>query len=219
MVYKIKQSNNKKSQYQKGNTLIEAMVSLVILSFGLLGIAGLLLASTGQQKNSQSYSVASILVNDIAERMRANKDDLALNTNNYITPNITNYEQAVAFTRNNGSNNNSNGDDDDDGGSGSSSTNCNTLGVNCSAPGALASSDLNTWLGRINTELPGGAGVITQLANDDVTSRRVVITWNDKATSTAENASTPIDSVNCPANFLSAVTPTTVRCITVAFRP
>lgn len=219
MVYKIKQSNNKESQYQKGNTLIEAMVSLVILSFGLLGIAGLLLASTGQQKNSQSYSVATILVNDIAERMRANKDDLALNTNNYITPNITNYEQAVAFTKNNSSNNNSNGDDDDDGGSGSSSTNCNTLGVNCSAPGALASSDLNTWLGRVNTELPGGAGVITQLANDDVTSRRVVITWNDKATSTSENASTSIDGVNCPANFLSESTPKTVRCITVAFRP
>ena len=102
---------------------------------------------------------------------------------------------------------------------GSSSTNCNTLGVNCSAPGALASSDLNTWLGRINTELPGGAGVITQLANDDVTSRRVVITWNDKATSTSEKASTSMDSVNCPANFLSATTPRTVRCITVAFRP
>lgn len=220
MVYKIKYLNNNKSQYQQGNTLIEAMVSLVILSFGLLGIAGLLLASTGQQKNSQSYSVASILINDITERMRANKDDLALNTDNYITPNISNYEQAVAFTKNNGSNNNSNGDDDDDdGGSGSSSTNCNTLGANCSAPGALASSDLNTWLGRINTELPGGAGVITQLANDDVTSRRVVITWNDKATSTAENASTSIDTVNCPANFLSAATPTTVRCITVSFRP
>mgnify|MGYP000509385443 FL=1 len=116
MVYKIKHSNNQKSQYQKGNTLIEAMVSLVILSFGLLGIAGLLLASTGQQKNSQSYGVATILVNDIAERMRANKDDLALNTNNYITPNITNYEQAVAFTKNNSSNNNSNGHDDDDDG-------------------------------------------------------------------------------------------------------
>ncbi len=218
MVYKIKQLNNNKSQYQKGNTLIEAMVSLVILSFGLLGIAGLLLASTGQQKNSQSYSVATILINDIAERMRANKEDLALNTNNYITPNITNYEQAVTYTRNNGSSNSSHGEDDD-GESGSSLTNCNNLGVNCSEPGALASSDLNTWLGRINTELPGGAGVITQLANDDVTSRRVVITWNDKATSTSENASTSIDGVNCPANFLSPATPRTVRCITVAFRP
>lgn len=219
MVYKIKQINNNKSQYQQGNTLIEAMVSLVILSFGLLGIAGLLLASTGQQKNSQSYSVASILVNDITERMRANKNDLLQSTNNYMTPNLTSYEQAVAYTQNNSSNNHSNGNDDDDDGSGSSSTNCDALGANCSAPGALASSDLNTWLGRINTELPGGAGVITQLANDDVTSRRVVITWNDKATSTAENASTSIDGVNCPANFLSSSTPRTVRCITVAFRP
>ena len=203
MVYKIKHLNNNKSQYQQGNTLIEAMVSLVILSFGLLGIAGLLLASTGQQKNSQSYSVASILINDITERMRANKNDLLQSTNNYMTPNLTSYEQAVDYTKN----------------PPTSTINCNHLEVDCSAQGDLAASDLNTWLRRINTELPGGAGVITQLANDDVTSRRVVITWNDKATSTSENASTSIDAVNCPANFLSSTTPRTVRCITVAFRP
>ena len=218
MVYKIKQSDNKKNQYQKGNTLNEAMVSLVILSFGLLGIAGLLLASTGQQKNSQSYSVASILVNDITERMRANKDDLALSTDNYITPNLTSYEQAVAYTKNN--NSGSGGDDNDDGGSSSSSSvNCNEVGVDCSASGALAKSDINAWLGRINTELPGGAGRITQLDKDDVTSRQVVIMWNDKATSTAENSATQKDSVNCPTGILTETTPKTVRCITVAFRP
>lgn len=220
MIYKIKK-NNVKTPLQKGNTLIEALVSLTILSFGLLGIAGLLLASAGQQKNSQSYGVASILVNDITERMRANQADLSLTTtnNNYTTPNVTTYEQAVTNTRNSqNNNNNSNGDDDDD--DNSSNTGCNTVGSNCTAPGAVATSDMQSWLGRINTELPGGAGRILQLNNDNITSRQVVIMWNDKATSQAESNSTTADTVNCPMGVISSgVTPVTVRCITVAFRP
>lgn len=215
MIYKVNKNKLKtNTKTQKGNTLIEALVSLTILSFGLLGIAGLLLASTGQQKNSQSYGVASILVNDITERMRANRMDLALANNNYITPNITTYQQALTNAQNVRSSAN-NGDDDD----GASSSNCNIVGGNCSAPGVLATSDLQTWLTRVNTELPGGAGRILQLNQDDNTSRQVVIMWNDKATSTTENANTAVDNVNCPTNVLGTNTPITVRCITVSFRP
>jgi type IV pilus assembly protein PilV len=210
MIFKIKK-NNIKTPLQKGSTLIEALVSLIILSFGLLGIAGLLLASAGQQKNSQSYGVASILVNDITERMRANQADLSLTApiSNYTTPNVTTYAQAVANTINSQNNN---------------STACNTVGntvdPNCTAPGAVAASDMQSWLGRINTELPGGAGRILQLNNDNITSRQVVIMWNDKATSQAESNSTTADSVNCPTGvIINGVTPVTVRCITVAFRP
>lgn len=217
MIYKVNKNKLKTNiKTQKGNTLIEALVSLTILSFGLLGVAGLLLASSGQQKNSQSYGVASILVNDITERMRANKIDLALANNNYITPNITTYQQALTNAQNVRAGTN-NGDDDDD--DGASSSNCNIVGGNCSAPGVLATSDLQTWLTRVNTELPGGAGRILQLNQDDITSRQVVIMWNDKATSAAENANTAVDNVNCPAGVLAPNTPITVRCITVSFRP
>jgi type IV pilus assembly protein PilV len=188
--------------------LIEAMVSLIILSFGLLGIAGLLLASAGQQKNSQSYGVASILVNDITERMRANKPDLSLSApnNNYTTLNVTTYEQAVQNTKNSQNN--------------STTTACTAGQTNCPPPDIVATNDMRSWLGRINTELPGGAGRILQVNNDDITFRQVVIMWNDKATSQAENNSTTADSVNCPTGVItSGVTPVTVRCITVSFRP
>lgn len=209
MIYKVNKNKLKTNiKTQKGNTLIEALVSLTILSFGLLGIAGLLLASSGQQKNSQSYGVASILVNDITERMRANRIDLTLANNNYITSNITTYQQALTNAQNVRAGTN-NGD----------ASNCNIVGGNCSAPGVLATSDLQTWLTRVNTELPGGAGRILQLNQDDITSRQVVIMWNDKATSAAENANTAVDNVNCPANVLGTNTPITVRCITVSFRP
>lgn len=205
MKYKFKK-NNRKVALQKGNSLIEAMVSLTILSFGLLGIAGLLLASAGQQKNSQSYGLASLLVNDITERMRANKADLSLPTNNYTTPNVVTYAQALQ-------NNSSFTSPDPE------QIDCNSLQISCTAPGSVAVSDMRAWMSRISTELPGGAARITLLNNDDVTSRQVVVMWNDKAANQAEQNSTTPDNVNCPANVISTSTPSTVRCITVSFRP
>ena len=54
--------------------MIEVLVTMIILSIGLLGLAGLQL--TGMRSiNSASYKTeASVLIDDIAERMRANPD-------------------------------------------------------------------------------------------------------------------------------------------------
>ena len=56
-----------------GFTLIEMLVALLVLSFGLLGLA--MLQAAGQKFNSDSYmrSQATILAYDIIDRMRANK--------------------------------------------------------------------------------------------------------------------------------------------------
>ena len=56
-----------------GFTLLEVLVSLLILSVGLLGIAGLQL--TGLRSNQSAYvrSQATILAYDILDRMRANR--------------------------------------------------------------------------------------------------------------------------------------------------
>ena len=60
------------STYQSGVTLMESMVALVILSVGLLGLAGIHV--TGMRGNNGAYlrTQAAILVNDLAERMHAN---------------------------------------------------------------------------------------------------------------------------------------------------
>lgn len=59
---------------QQGATLLEVLVAVVILSVGLLGMAGL--QATSVQANQGAYyrSQASILANDMADRMRANRD-------------------------------------------------------------------------------------------------------------------------------------------------
>lgn len=72
---------------QKGFTLLEAMVALVIFSIGLIGIAGLQTQSLTFNQSSYVRSQATYLVYDMLDRMRANREaaengnyDLSLGT-------------------------------------------------------------------------------------------------------------------------------------------
>lgn len=55
-----------------GATLIEVMIALVIMSIGLLGLASLQLTGISSNSNSEKRTQASIVANDLIERMRAN---------------------------------------------------------------------------------------------------------------------------------------------------
>lgn len=58
---------------ERGFTLIEVMVAVIVLSIGLLGLAAL--QTTGLRNNHSAYyrSQATFLAYDIADRMRANR--------------------------------------------------------------------------------------------------------------------------------------------------
>jgi len=61
---------------QAGVSIVEALVALLILSFGMLGIAGLYLESLRSNKTALSRTAAVALVNDMADRIRANRGGL-----------------------------------------------------------------------------------------------------------------------------------------------
>lgn len=63
----------KKTRRSAGFSLIEVLISMIILSIGLLGLAGL--QSTGLRNNHSAYlrSQATLLAYDIVDRMRANR--------------------------------------------------------------------------------------------------------------------------------------------------
>lgn len=58
-----------------GFTLIEVLVAVLVLSIGLLGIAGLQLKSLRDSQDAYLRSQVSILATDIGERMRANREE------------------------------------------------------------------------------------------------------------------------------------------------
>lgn len=69
---------------QSGFSLIEVMVTLVILSFGLLGVSGLLVKGISNASASESMAKASLLVAGIADQIRANSAVAIMPSNEYL---------------------------------------------------------------------------------------------------------------------------------------
>lgn len=67
----------KQCHTQRGFSLIEALIAIVLVSIGLLGMAGMQM--TGLRNNQTAYyrSQATILSNDILDRIRANRAVMA----------------------------------------------------------------------------------------------------------------------------------------------
>jgi type IV pilus assembly protein PilV len=64
---------------QRGITLIESLVALVVLALGVLGLIGFQLQTLRDTRDSVGRSRAIVSVQDIAERMRANPNATAAN--------------------------------------------------------------------------------------------------------------------------------------------
>jgi type IV pilus assembly protein PilV len=61
-------------RYQSGLSLIEVLITVVLVSIGLLGLAGLQLTSVQNSNSSSERFIATTLAQDILERMRANRN-------------------------------------------------------------------------------------------------------------------------------------------------
>lgn len=67
------QQTPKPNSLQAGTTLIEVLVSLLVLSFGMLGMAGVQAVSLRGNQAAYFRTVATTVSVDIVERMHANK--------------------------------------------------------------------------------------------------------------------------------------------------
>ena len=66
----VKSTNPGRSQ--RGDTMIEVLVTIIIIAVGVLGAAALQVTTLKNLSSSHSASVAAILTEDFSERMRAN---------------------------------------------------------------------------------------------------------------------------------------------------
>jgi type IV pilus assembly protein PilV len=62
-----------KYKHSKGVSLIEVLVAVIILAFGLLGLAGLQSVSLRNNNSAMLRTQATYLAQDIVDRMRVNK--------------------------------------------------------------------------------------------------------------------------------------------------
>jgi type IV pilus assembly protein PilV len=66
-------SIGKRARRERGVSIIEALVALLVLSIGMLGIAVMYLESVRANRAALSRTLAIHLVNDMADRIRANR--------------------------------------------------------------------------------------------------------------------------------------------------
>lgn len=134
--------NMKKSAV--GFTLLEVLVAVLVLSFGLLGIAGLLLATVQNNTIAAQRTTATLLAQDMADRIRGN-----VNASKQIKGNVT---QAVFYLDTVGS-----------------SRDCYSPAPNgnCATRQDVAERDMAEWVAQIRNSLPAGEGIVCKDSTPD----------------------------------------------------
>jgi len=121
--------------------MIENMVALLLLSFALLGLAGLLSRTLGRNNESAFHSLAAVEAQDIAERMRTNTVAYGdgVSPNRYVAALGTVSSSTAVGT--------------------CSQSSSNASPTSCTAA-ELAADDAGAWRTRLGRELPQGTGVV-----------------------------------------------------------
>ena len=196
----------------KGVTLIEMMVAILVLSIGMLGIAGLQAATSKYKINTWARSSASTLLSELSERVRINPDaagtsfagEGVITTSEYVVSDTWSTQQSAALTI---------------------SKNCES--VVCTAS-ERATYDLLIWRQHVRDSMPQGASMVSGNRRNGI---NVTMMWFDKDqvddpnnTSAALVAARVCDGTEagmaqqtcCPAE---ASVPDGVRCARFSFVP
>lgn len=178
-------------QRHAGVSLIEVLVSIVIASLALLALAGVNASSIRYTKMSQYRATAALLANDIGERMRANKGNLASVP---PAPAVAAagflagvYDYEVAFS--------------------SQSTKavlptagtaaaCDLKATSCTSA-QIASLDLLQWRVLVRNQLPEGSVYIIRQAAQ--VAADVWVVWRDPAVASTDEA--PALAGECPSSL------------------
>jgi type IV pilus assembly protein PilV len=190
---------------QRGFSLLEVLISIIILSFGLLGMVGLQAAALQANREAKVQSSASSLARELAEMMRGNKAIgvltgsanpylLADNGSNALAPNTASYCLAVSNTP-------------------------------CTTATDIANAEMTEWLARVNTELPGArvavcvdsapfdaSGIPQWTCTSSGTDATTVIKigWTRGSTDRSTNNTSPLDRATTPAIILPITPGSTV---------
>lgn len=119
---------------QRGFSLLEVLVAIFVLSFGMLGMVGMQSFSLQANRQARLASTAAGLAREMAEMMRGNKNQALLTTNNpyfvdlsgTLTPPTASYCLSVSNTS-----------------------------TGCTSATDIANAEMTEWLYRVQTELPG----------------------------------------------------------------
>ena len=146
---------------QAGTTLLEVLVAMLVLSIGLLGIAGLSAASLRYSQGGWARASISSGLSDLADRVRANPT-AAVDAYVFDATNYANQRSALA--------------------SGTVAINTDCMATTCTAA-ELADFHLTEWRIGLNRSMPG-SGVWVSGERD--LGYQATVMWFDKTFVTAD---------------------------------
>lgn len=137
-------------QSEKGFSLIEVLISIVVLCFGILGMVGLQAASLQANREARLQATAVRLAEEMAELMRSNKDTAVLLANNPYMFDVSSSSTLTATT-------------------------CGLPGGtgNCTTGDLIAKRDVYEWLTRAVVGVKNSSGAVT--TPPELPGARVVI--------------------------------------------
>jgi type IV pilus assembly protein PilV len=151
----------------QGFTLIEVLIAVLVVSFGMLGIASVLFASMRSATSNYTRQVAAAYAYDIIDRMRANNAEAALAGGAYTVAmgtTITVPTSCVAAT--------------------------------CTAA-EMAAYDIWEWEDELKNTLPSGEGSVAIAAGSNSTyTVTVTVQWADTAGATAFSSASNSNSTS-----------------------
>jgi type IV pilus assembly protein PilV len=141
---------NNKASSQRGVSLIEALVALLVLALGIMGMAGIQTRTLVESRTTNSRALALQMADDLLDRMQANS---ALRIN---PPAVSPYLAAWGALA-------------------AAPVNCFTAGCNGAQ---LAAFDLVQWKASLARVLPGGDARVFR-SNTDATQFGILIGWTE----------------------------------------
>ncbi len=171
----------------RGFSLVEVLVAMFVVAMGILALAGLLQASTRYAKMSELRSTATLLANDMADRIRANSTGAQLGPGGYdLTDKVVPTALAGAHAP------------------------C-TSEAPC-GPADLARTDLGDWTARVRATLPKGSTWVQFHAGSSSAPGfvDVWVGWADPLT-LAPGIPTDHSGTECPPDWKT--TEPAVRCV------
>lgn len=180
------------SRFQKGSSLLEVLITMLVMSFGLLALGGLTAASLQYSKITQYQAIGSQLAIEYGDRMRGNVAGFQAN----------NYDQTAAYT----------------GASSKIALPVCATAAKCT-PAEVAAIDIAEWKNGLQRRLPGGGAYVVRDATNTLAAD-IWVMWVEPNLNFNTTADSLLVSATggdqCPANSgvaaLPATTPTP-RCL------
>lgn len=118
----------------RGFSLLEVLVAIFVLSFGMLGMVGMQSFSLQANRQARLASTAAGLAREMAEMMRGNKDQGRLTSSN---PYVGTFNSPLTPT------------------TASYCLNVANSSTGCTSASNIANAQMTEWLSRVDAELPG----------------------------------------------------------------